>query len=342
MDPVNTATGNFLESELDLGFTGASEQLRLTRMYNSLDDRVGVFGRGWASVLETGLAVDDEGATLTQADGRVLRFPRDGEGWHRAVGEYVRLTHEGDQLVVRDSDGGWWAFSPSGTWLAAGTGPGTTVRVERSADGTVSRLANERGRWIDVESLDGRIVVARGSDGRRVEYQYDDAGQLTHVHAPTGTRTYEWDDDGLVVAVVDEHGVVEARNTYDDRRRVVEQVTPHGRTVRFAYLPGRVTVVSDPDGSRSNTWIADAKGRLVGGRGHRRRPPVDALRRTRSPGLGHGPRRLGHRPRHRRPRPPDPDGHAVGCGHHLRVRRPGPRDHRRHRDRVRRDLRVHR
>ncbi|PZF10935.1 type IV secretion protein Rhs [Curtobacterium sp. MCPF17_011] len=263
LDPVNTATGNFLESELDLGFTGASEQLRLTRMYNSLDDRVGVFGRGWASVLETGLAVDDEGASLTQADGRVLRFPRDGEGWDRAVGEHVRLTHEGDQLVVRDSDGGWWAFSPSGTWLAAGTGPGTTVRVDRSADGTVSRLANERGRWIDVESLDGRVVVARGSDGRRVEYQYDDAGQLTHVHAPAGTRTYEW-VDGLVVAVVDEHGVVEARNTYDDRRRVVEQVTPHGRTVRFAYLPGRVTVVSDPDGSRSNTWIADAKGRLVG------------------------------------------------------------------------------
>ncbi|WIE62308.1 DUF6531 domain-containing protein [Curtobacterium sp. MCLR17_032] len=266
LDPVNTATGNFLESELDLGFTGASEQLRLTRMYNSLDDRVGVFGRGWASVLETALAVDDEGATLTQADGRVLRFPRNGDGWDQAVGEYARLAQEGERLVVRDSDGGWWAFTPSGTWLAAGTGPGTTVRVERSADGTVSRLAHERGRWIDVETLDGRVVVARGSDGRRVEYEYeyDDAGQLTRVHGPTGTRSYEWDDDGLVVAVVDEHGVVEARNTYDGDRRVVEQVTPHGRTVRFAYLPGRVTVVSDPDGSRSNTWIADAKGRLVG------------------------------------------------------------------------------
>ncbi|MEJ1113509.1 RHS repeat domain-containing protein [Paenarthrobacter sp. CCNWLY172] len=42
------------------------------------------------------------------------------------------------------------------------------------------------------------------------------------------------------------------------------QVTQHGRRTRFAYLPGRVTVVSDEDGSRSNSWVADGKGRLVG------------------------------------------------------------------------------
>ncbi|WIB27166.1 DUF6531 domain-containing protein [Curtobacterium sp. MCSS17_015] len=264
MDPINTSTGNFLESELDLGFAGASESLRLTRMYNSLDDRSGLFGPGWASVLETRLDVDDEGVSLTQADGRVLRFPRDGDGWATAVEEYLRLTREDDRLVVRDSTGAWWAFSPAGTWLAAGSGPGTTMTVERDADGALTRLAHERGRWIDVETLDGRVVVARASDGRRVEYAYDEAGRLTHVHGATGTRTYEWGDAGLVVAVVDEDGVVEARNTYDERRRVVEQVSPHGRTVRFAYLPGRVTVVSDPDGGRSNTWISDAKGRLVG------------------------------------------------------------------------------
>ncbi len=36
------------------------------------------------------------------------------------------------------------------------------------------------------------------------------------------------------------------------------------RTVRFSYLQGRVTSVSDTDGGNANTWIADRNGRVVG------------------------------------------------------------------------------
>ena len=264
MDPVNTTTGNFLEPERDLGFTGASASLEVTRMYNSLDDHVGLYGPGWSSILEIRLLLDDEGASFVGADGRQVRFPRAGAGWDRGVGENRWLATEGDLLVVRDNAGGRIDFTPSGLWTESHGGPGTGVRVVRDADDTVVRLEHERGRWIDVEYVDGRVVVLRGSDGRRVEYGYDDRGRLVTVTDPVGTRTYGWNDDDLVVTVTSAAGVVEVDNTYDDQRRVVEQVSPHGRAVRFAYLPGRVTVVSDHDGSRSNSYIADAKGRLVG------------------------------------------------------------------------------
>ena len=52
-------------------------------------------------------------------------------------------------------------------------------------------------------------------------------------------------------------------NSYDSQGRVVEQISQHGRVSRFTYLPGQVTVVADEDGSRSNTWIHDARGRLT-------------------------------------------------------------------------------
>ena len=58
--------------------------------------------------------------------------------------------------------------------------------------------------------------------------------------------------------------MVEVDNVYDEHGRVIRQRTPHGRLVRFVYLPGRVTVSSDEDGTRSNTWVADERGRLVG------------------------------------------------------------------------------
>ncbi len=264
MDPVNTTTGNFLEPELDLGFSGASASLEVTRMYNSLDEHVGIFGPGWSSVLETRLLLDDEGATFVGADGRQIRFPRSGEGWDRGVGENRWLAAEGDLLVVRDNAGVRIDFTPSGLWTGQRGGVGTAVRVVRDADDLVVRLEHERGRWVEIEHVDGRVAVLRASDGRRVEYGYDDRGRLVSVTDPVGTRRYGWNDDDLVVTVTSAAGVVEVDNTYDDQRRVVEQVSPHGRAVRFAYLPGRVTVVSDHDGSRANSYIADAKGRLVG------------------------------------------------------------------------------
>ncbi|MCE0456783.1 DUF6531 domain-containing protein [Curtobacterium flaccumfaciens] len=264
MDPVNTTTGNFLEPELDLAFTGASAALQVTRMYNSLDQHVGLFGPGWASILETRLLLDDEGASFVGADGRQVRFPRDGEGWARGVGENRWLAAEGNRLVVRDNQGERIDFSPSGLWLGQRGGAGTAVRVERDADEVVVRLLHERGRSIDIDHVDGRVAVLRASDGRRVEYGYDERGRLVSVTDAVGTRTYGWNDDDLITTVTSAAGVVEVDNTYDDQRRVVEQISPHGRSVRFAYLPGRVTVVSDHDGSRSNSYIADAKGRLVG------------------------------------------------------------------------------
>ncbi len=55
-----------------------------------------------------------------------------------------------------------------------------------------------------------------------------------HRHRRRWTRRYGWNDDDLVVTVTSAAGVVEVDNTYDDVRRVTEQVSPHGRTVRFA------------------------------------------------------------------------------------------------------------
>ncbi|CEA07905.1 putative deoxyribonuclease RhsA [Arthrobacter saudimassiliensis] len=294
-DPVNTATGNFIEPETDLGFAGVASNLVLSRMYNSLAvtgqdaDEVsaapGVFGPGWSSVLDQHLVFSDEGCRWVMADGRAVDFPREGDGWGRAVEENYWLSREpadtpslaelasvpagtGHLMVVRDNKGSWWAYTLTGAWLGTGSGPGRTVSVQREQAaegmGVVSRLWHVRGRFLDVEYVGGRVAVVRASDGRRVEYGYDDAGRLTEVTSAAGTRRYRINEAGLVDAVYSAAGVLEAENTYDASGRVVLQVTQHGRRTRFAYLPGRVTVVSDEDGTRSNSWIADARGRLVG------------------------------------------------------------------------------
>ena len=72
--------------------------------------------------------------------------------------------------------------------------------------------------------------------------------------------------------------MVEVANTYDDQARVTTQLSPHGRTSRYSYLPGNVTEVSDTDGTRATTWIHDSRGRLLGlvdAEGHRQSTSYD-------------------------------------------------------------------
>ena len=277
-DPVNTATGNFVENETDLVFPGAASMLTLGRTYNSFDcgwsGAERAFGPGWSSVCDAGLTFDQASglARFTLPDGRQILFPRLGAGWDRAVGENLWLAREeasGD-LVVSGNDGWWWRLTGGGTLLSFGSGPVSSrsfVSLRRDEAGRVVRLEHARGQWISLDWSDeetGRVVSAGSADGRTVTYGYDTGGRLVSAAGPAGTRSYRWSDEGLVAAVIDADGVVEVDNVYDADGRVTAQRSPFGRTTRYAYLPGRVTVVSDADGSRSNTWLHDERGRLVG------------------------------------------------------------------------------
>ena len=113
-DPVNVATGNFIEPETDLIFAGTVSEptLSLTRMYNSLAvthaDEVpsGVFGLGWFSTLDTRLSFGDEQASWFMPDGRAVFFDREGEGFARAAREPWWLTKvpATDELFTRVRD----------------------------------------------------------------------------------------------------------------------------------------------------------------------------------------------------------------------------------------------
>ncbi|MBB1499921.1 type IV secretion protein Rhs [Propioniciclava sp. MC1683] len=276
-DPVNTASGNFLENEVDLAFTGPAASLVWTRTYNSLNGETGSFGPGWSSWPEAGLAFTDDAARLTLPDGRVVVFPREGDGWARATGENLWLDRTGAGFAVSTSTGLRFELDAAGSLAAVDGGPGSRLDLLRDATGTLIRIEHEFSRAIDVRWADGRVVGLEASDGRVVAFTYE-AGRLVAAAGPAGTRSYGWNAAGLVDRVTDADGVVEAENTYDEQGRVATQLSPFGRVTRFTYLPGGITAVADTDGSRSNTWVHDTKGRLVGvidGEGNRQSTAYD-------------------------------------------------------------------
>ncbi len=244
-DPVNVATGGFVEVEEDLAFTGGAASLGWSRCYNSTDrgddapeaaagasaaGGASAFGPGWSSWCEARLSFGQEGeARWRHEDGRLSIFPRLGRGWDRADGESLWLTAVGastapsagtassdqsDQSAayeITDSSGGSWLFDGVGRPLAVRRGPGTGVRLTW-AGARLTRLSHERGRWLELvwDETAGRVVRVGASDGRAVSYDYDAHGRLIGSRGgDDGGRRYGWDEDsGLLARVADADGVV--------------------------------------------------------------------------------------------------------------------------------------
>ena len=278
-DPVNTTTGNFVEPETDLAFAGGSVELEFSRTYNSVNSALGSLGPGWSSIADSRLRIEAEGAAWTTATGRQIDFARNGTDWDRAVGENLwlyedRTSHA--RWIIRDNKSGWFTFDDAGRPLVEGKGPQGTVAYEW-VDDRLARITHRRHRSIELKWSAGdpgasKITGLSASDGRCVAFNYNSAGQLTAASVDGVSRSYEWNNEGLIVRVIDPDGVIEVDNSYNDQGQVIAQRSPSGRTSHYSYLPGGVTVVADEDGTRSNSWIHDAKGRLVGAvdsEGHR-------------------------------------------------------------------------
>ena len=224
-DPVNVATGNFIEEETDMAFSGAVSACSVTRMYNSVavfgqHAVSGVFGAGWSSNIESRVQLNAENAVWTMADGREVTFDRmireDGtHGYARApreawwleelpltqlMGEegsiadpsmrYILHTtgYEASSLLrISDNSGTQHIFSLTGVYLGMSAGAGTAVAYLRDEEGRVSSIVHQRGARIEVEYTEGGLVGAiHSSRGQSVRYEYVTLDGRTHLCAVHG------------------------------------------------------------------------------------------------------------------------------------------------------------
>ncbi len=286
-DPVNAANGNFVHGDRDLVIPGFGAVLDVVRVYNSLNGwRVGLFGVGWASLLDVGLDLSDlerdadtglgyGTVRLTFTDGATVTFRRNGsdrgggadrDGWERNRRRRLRLAETPTGwLVTRHLDGGSirrFRFDRRGSLVGGDEG---AARYEVSRSETSIVVTEKRSsRSVRYELQDGLVARATASDGRRCEYRYDEQRRCIGVDRAVGNLAYTYDRGGFLVSSVDADGVAEFVNTYDAEGRVVAQVAPHGRRTRFEYLDNGGTRVTDEvDGGPSNLLFHDSGANLT-------------------------------------------------------------------------------
>ena len=224
-DPVNVATGNFIEEETDMAFSGVVSACTVTRMYNSVavfgqHAVSGVFGAGWSSNIESRVQLNAENAVWTMPEGREVTFDRivreDGtHGYARAPREAwwleeLPLTQlmgeEGSSadpslryilhatgydasslLRISDNSGTQHIFSLTGVYLGMSAGAGTAVAYLRDEEDRVGAIVHQRGARINVEYTEAGLVGAiHSSRGQSVRYEYVTLDGRTHLCAVYG------------------------------------------------------------------------------------------------------------------------------------------------------------
>ena len=283
LDPVNVATGNFIEHECDLSFehAPAASLIKLERMYNSVavtypeEAPSGIFGLGWFSTLDTQLTLSNTGAVWHTPDGRTLAFPRMGDGFGRVPSEsyWLSKTVPGDELYSYVSTATTKAIKTAenaGRKVSAPTAPAYYWVVYNSKH--VRYFYDPSGAWTGVmeghyatltlplyssDSATGALEltdIVHPASGRGIQIRYGNSPRDNRIR-PESASTYLIDHDVQILDTV--------TYIYDDDDLLAAVNRPDGIR-RYTHNAKRlIEEVWDVNGHREVTNTYDGQGRVV-------------------------------------------------------------------------------
>jgi RHS repeat-associated protein len=272
-DPVDLATGLFVEQHMDL-HVGGILPLAVTRTYRPGDYNRRAFGVGMSLPYSSALHSTNQYQVvdLIMPDGGLVHYTRvinpaaptdnaftTAHFISNTPGVFYRshIEYNGNGWNLTRTDGVMLVFGDNAPLQSMQDRFGNKITLSYSGgnSGNIVQVSSSSGQHIRF-SYDGsnRIIQAVDNIGRTVSYAYDSSGRLSTVtDANGGVTTYGWDSSNRVHTITDARGVVIMTNTYDANDRLINQVSADGSTYQFSYTldgNGKVTEtdVTDPRG----------------------------------------------------------------------------------------------
>ena len=251
-DPVYYNDGNMRLADTDPLPPIAGQHL--TRNYNSDEQVVGLFGRGWTTLFDRRLVISDNGAvSLSTATNEVATFRPAGpalvQTWPIAASAAGTLVHDAASATYTwrgpgSSEAAVFRASDGRLLVLRDLTSGREARVGYDAAGLPQALTDS---WTGMSWMltiaQGR-VASIGVSGRPDivwTYAFDAAGNLTSVTVPGGTwRTYEYAANRMT-ASRDALGNLIESHTYDANGYAVSSTGDVDEITLLEYgLPGVV------------------------------------------------------------------------------------------------------
>ncbi len=255
-EPVNTATGDYFMSHMDLSVPGRGMSLTFSRAYNSLDPYSGPFGPGWTHSFNIALSRDSNTGivTIKEADGHEDYFAPLGGGSYapQTVGLFDALAQNPDStFTLTRKTRTTLNFSAAGKLLSIVDRNGNAQTLSYAGNNLTSITDSAGRKYTFSYGTNNHIASLTDPAGRVVRYSYDPAGRLVAVRDPLGAVVqYIYDGSNRMLSATDPRGNVYLKNSYDQQGRVISQSNARSFTTLFAYdtpVAG-TTTITDPLG----------------------------------------------------------------------------------------------
>lgn len=234
-DPVNANTGNFIYIKEDIKIQSRIP-LSLTRSYNSKEEKIGVFGKGWRHSYEISISREENGYIVHLSDGQDEAYLLDDEGNIVSVfDDFDRLKKTEDGFEYKSIEGLSYLFNKEGRLLCMERKDKVKVVLSYDTKGRLLSVSDKAGNSLNLSYDDlGKLREVKDHTGRKIEYRYE-SGQLGTVYYG-GQRAYDYFyDKELLVKIKNPRGVYVLENLYDGADRVKIQRFADGGIIRYEY-----------------------------------------------------------------------------------------------------------
>jgi RHS repeat-associated protein len=275
-DPVDTATGNFYTSGVDIDDVGIG--MSMTRAYNGLAITTGPLGERWSFGVGPRLEMKSDRVDVVHPDATRFRFFAAGGGtFLRANG--LKGALEADAGAVLSPASGTFPmlklvhdnglvqrFDSLGRFVSQTDWDGQQATATYDTAGRLASLTNSVASSMTFGyDASGRLATVTTASGKSVKYEYNPAGLLWKFTDIYGSiTTYGYTGGGLLKTITDPTGVVTITNEYDPVGRVQRQTNAYGGVTTYAYDDStRVTTISDSVANTTLAYSHDIEGKVL-------------------------------------------------------------------------------
>ena len=255
---MNSLTGAFITSAVDLDLPGTGIPFSWTRTYTSAETAVSRLGRGWTDGYGASLEVLANGDVIAHGDeGQEVRYTKQANGsFVGAAGTRAALTQVAGGYELLRTDQVLYRFDGQGRMLSIKDRNDQGLTFGYDASNRLITITDAADRQATVSyNAANRVSQVQTQDGRSVSYGYtgDLLTQVTDVRGKVWTFTY--DASSRLATIVDPLNHTQVTNVYGADSRVTSQTDALGKTATFGWDPATQTAtVTDANGK---VWTDD-------------------------------------------------------------------------------------
>jgi YD repeat-containing protein len=236
-DPIDAATGSLYIPATDVVLPDIHQEFKIQRKYESLNQRIGLVGKGWLASFEASVNISNDIAKIICEDGHIETFNLVSGAWINDKGSanlYTLEENENSWLFISNVDKKKYYFDKQGKLqnIEDNHGNKCTITYLENQIETITTFSKYK---LYFTYKDNKVIEIKDELGRVVQYKYNGDYLTEVVHVDRGITRYTYDDKGYISSITDQNGHTYTKNFFDRKGRVIRQEYPNGDIAKISY-----------------------------------------------------------------------------------------------------------